>query len=98
MKTLDKELLEKIREKNVYAFNEFYNRYATLLYKWVYSRIRNDDACNEVTQDFWASFWENPDIIKINEQGSAKNYLLHFFGFGFLYFYAFVKPCTEFVE
>ncbi len=84
MKILDKELLEKIAKKNESAFNEFYKKYAPLLYKWVYNRIGNYEACNEVTQDFWSNFWVNPQTIKTNEEGSAKNFLLHFFTYRIL--------------
>ncbi|WP_310554521.1 sigma-70 family RNA polymerase sigma factor [Flavobacterium sp.] len=84
MKTSDKELLEKIAHKNEIAFNEFYKNYSVLLYKWAYNRIGNYEVCNEVTQEFWSSFWINPDIIKTNEEGSAKNFLLHFFTYRIL--------------
>lgn len=79
MKISDEILLESIRQQDHNAFYEFYNRYAALLYKWAYNRIGNEETAEEITQEFWASFWENPNLIKTNENGNAKNYLLHFF-------------------
>lgn len=84
MKTLDKKLLEEIAKKDEKAFNEFYKKYAPLLYKWVFNRIGDYEASHEVTQDFWSSFWINPNIIKTNDEGCAKNFLLHFFTYRIL--------------
>ncbi len=84
MKILDKKLLEAIANKDENAFNEFYKRYSSLLYKWVFTRTGNAEASSEVTQDFWFNLWINPYKIKTNDEGSAKNFLLHFFTFRIL--------------
>jgi RNA polymerase sigma factor (sigma-70 family) len=84
MKTLDKKLLEAIAYKDENAFNEFYKRYAALLYKWAFTRIGNAELSNDVTQDFWFNLWTNPQTMKTNNEGSAKNFLLHFFTFRIL--------------
>jgi RNA polymerase sigma factor (sigma-70 family) len=84
MKTLDKKLLEDIANKDEDAFNEFYKKYAPLLYKWVFTRIGSVESSNDVTQDFWSNLWVNPQVIKTNDEGSAKNFLLHFFTFRIL--------------
>ncbi len=84
MKTSDQELLESIAKKDEFAFNEFYKKYASLLFKWVLNRTQNFDISSDVTQEFWTSLWIDPTLIKTNIVGSAKNYLLHFFTFRIL--------------
>lgn len=84
MKISDQKLLDKIAGKDEIAFNEFYKRYASLLYKWVFNRTKDLETSNEVTQDFWSSLWINPILIKTNIDGDAKNFMLHFFTFRIL--------------
>lgn len=84
MKTSDKELLEAITNQNKKAFNEFYQRYSRLLYEWAYNRTGNAETTNEITQCFWEKFWLNPTLIKTNEDGCSKNFLLRFFTFRML--------------
>ena len=79
MKTPDQVLIERIADKDSVAFYEFYNRYAALLYRWAHNRVGSEELSEEITQEFWAQFWMNPSLIKTNEIGNAKNYLLHFF-------------------
>ena len=79
MKTPDQVLIERIVNKDNAAFYEFYSNYATLLYRWAYNRVGNEEITEEITQEFWAQFWLNPLQIKTNASGNAKNYLLHFF-------------------
>lgn len=81
MKPTDKSLLEAIATKDERAFNEFYKRYSSLLYRWALNRIGNSDAANDVAQEFWSNLWVNPHNIKTNDEGVAKNFLLHFFTF-----------------
>lgn len=84
MKTSDKELLGAIADQDKYAFNEFYLRYSRLLYEWAYNRTGNTETTNEITQCFWEGFWLNPTLIKTNEEGCSKNFLLRFFTFRML--------------
>lgn len=84
MEMSDKLLLEAIANKDEKAFNVFYKKYASLLYKWALNRIGNPDISNDIAQDFWSSLWLNPLVIKTNEAGSAKNFLLHFYTFRIL--------------
>lgn len=81
MKPTDKSLLEAIASKDEKAFNEFYKRYSSVLYRWALNRIGNADIANDITQEFWSNLWVNPLSIKTNEEEVAKNFLLHFFTF-----------------
>lgn len=84
MKTSDKELLEAIARQDKKAFNEFYQRYSRLLYRWAYNRTGDTDTTNEITQSFWEGFWLNPALIKTDKEGCCKNFLLRFFTFRML--------------
>ncbi len=77
----DKELLEAIAHKEVRAYNEFYDRYSYLLYEWALKRIKDRDITDDVSQNFWILVWEEPRMIKLDEDGSAKRFLLHLFNF-----------------
>lgn len=77
----DKELLEAIAHKEVRAYNEFYDRYSYLLYEWALKRIKDRDITDDVSQNFWILVWEEPGMIKLDEDGSAKRFLLHLFNF-----------------
>lgn len=84
MKISDKNLLESIEAKDERAFNEFYKRYSSLLYRWAFNRIGDADIANDIAQDFWSNLWLNPGNIKTNDEGSAKNFLLRFYTFRIL--------------
>lgn len=84
MEQSDKQLLEAIADRNEKAFNEFYKRYSFLLHKWALNRIGNADASNDVGQDFWSNLWLNPQTIKTNDAGSAKNFLFSFYAYRIL--------------
>lgn len=75
----DKELVEAISRKDAVAYNEFYDRYSFFLYRWALNRIRDKDITDDVSQNFWILLWEEPDMIKLDESGSAKRFLLHLF-------------------
>ncbi len=77
--TCDKELLEAISRKEVVAYNNFYDRYSNFLYKWALNRIRDKDITDDVSQNFWILIWEEPEMIRFDENGSAKRFLLHLF-------------------
>ncbi|GAB6122645.1 RNA polymerase sigma factor [Dysgonomonas termitidis] len=80
----DKELLEAIFLKDESAFNTFYDRYEQLLYKWAYNRTGDINLTNEITQNFWISVWSEPSLIKTDNKGSARNFLLHHYTYRML--------------
>ncbi len=97
MKKTDKNLLEAIHERDEKAFNEFYIRYSALLYKWAYKRIGDAEIVNDIAQDFWSKLWVNPQIIKTNNDDSAKNFLLHFYTFRILDYFRDVNKKRELI-
>lgn len=77
--TCDKELLEAISRKEVVAYNKFYDRYSHFLYEWALNRIKDKDITDDVSQSFWILIWEEPEMIRFDENGSTKRFLLHLF-------------------
>ena len=80
----DKELLEAIERKDRKAFMVFYERYARLLQMWALKRTGNKELTEDIAQNFWIIIWSNPAIIKTNEDGLAKDYLLRYFSYRML--------------
>lgn len=76
---LDKELLEAIARKDVKAYNQFYNKYSDWLYDWALGRIGDEDIADDISQNFWILLWEEPGTVKLDENASAKRFLLHLF-------------------
>lgn len=78
----DKDLLEAIySQKDEAAFKVFYDRYAKLLHNWANKRIGNKEVTNDVVQNFWIIFWSTPNAIKVDENGEARKYLIHYFSY-----------------
>lgn len=75
----DKELLKAIACKDVTAYNEFYNRYSHWLYEWALARIGDEAIVDDISQNFWILIWEEPEVVKLDENTSAKRFLLHLF-------------------
>jgi RNA polymerase sigma factor (sigma-70 family) len=84
MTSSDKELLEAIERKDRKAFMVFYKRYARLLQMWALKRTGNKELTEDIAQNFWIIIWSNPAIIKTNEDGLAKDYLLRYFSYRML--------------
>lgn len=78
----DKDLLEAIySQKDEAAFKIFYDRYAKLLHNWATKRTGNKEVSNDVVQNFWIIFWSTPNAIKVDENGEARKYLIHYFSY-----------------
>jgi len=80
----DKELLDAIGRKDCNAFLAFYKRYARLLQMWALKRTGSKDLTEDISQNFWIIIWTNPAIIKIGDNGSAKDYLIRYFSYRML--------------
>jgi RNA polymerase sigma-70 factor (ECF subfamily) len=72
----DRELLQRIEQKDDKAFNVLYQRYEKLFYNWTLSRLTDYDLSCDIAQNFWISIWDAPKEIRTNTDGSAKDYLL----------------------
>lgn len=80
----DKQLLERISQKDEEAFRMLYDRYRRLFFGWVLSRLNDEDASCDLTQEFWISVWTAPEKIQCDDTGSAKNWLLRHISFGIM--------------
>ena len=45
------------------------------------SRIGDEAIADDVTQNFWVNIWQEPQLVKVDENGTAKRFLLHLFSF-----------------
>ncbi len=72
----DRDLLEQIAGKDETAFKMLYDRYRRLFFGWTFSRLNDEDAACDVTQDFWMEVWNTAASIPSNSAGIAKDYLL----------------------
>lgn len=77
----DKELLEAIASKDTVAFRVFYDRYVQLLHIWALKRTGDSDIANDIVQNFWINFWINPSVIKVDDKGMARSFLMHYFSY-----------------
>ncbi|WP_029282909.1 RNA polymerase sigma-70 factor [Pedobacter sp. R20-19] len=69
----DHDLICLIRENNVDAFTEVYERYWSKLYNAAHKRLRNDALCEEVVQDVFLKYWEKRATIILSV--GLSNYL-----------------------
>ena len=83
----DRELLDRIAEKDSQSFKVLYDRYCDLLNGWAYSRLNDRDAASDVMQEFWAYLWLTPQNIRPDENDSAKRYLLQNVSFRILKYF-----------
>jgi RNA polymerase sigma-70 factor (ECF subfamily) len=89
----DRELLERIAEKDSESFKVLYDRYCDLLNGWAYSRLNDREAAADVMQEFWASIWLTPQNIRPDENDSAKYFLVRNVSFRILKY--FHKKCNK---
>lgn len=55
----DEELTLLLKEEQIDAFEELYNRYWDKLYAAAYKRLRSREISEEIVQDFFTSLWLN---------------------------------------
>jgi RNA polymerase sigma-70 factor (ECF subfamily) len=70
----DEELIGSLKEDQISAFEELYNRYWAKLYSHAYKRIQIEEVAEELVQDFFASLWVNREKVVIHS--SFNNYML----------------------
>ncbi len=71
-KLSDNDLLELLKDGQMAAFDELYNRYWSKLYSQAYKRINRTEVAEEIVQDFFTSLWINKDSVIIHT--SFSNY------------------------
>lgn len=72
----DKDLLDGISREDKNSFKEFYLRYATYLFSFVFKKVKSEVIAEDLTQEFWLQVWEKPSFIKCNVEGSAKPFIV----------------------
>ncbi|MEA4917928.1 RNA polymerase sigma factor [Proteiniphilum sp.] len=94
MHLTDDILLKAIEEKDEKAFSQFYERYGSTILCFVLSKVHNKEIAKEIVQNFWVNFWENPRILRANEKGSVKVFLLQYLRFRIYDMYRIADPET----
>lgn len=69
----DKVLLEKYRNGDIMAFEQFYNRYKNQLYSYIYSILGASAVAEEVLQDLFIELIKKVDSLQV--RGELKAYL-----------------------
>ena len=77
----DQTLLEAIKLKDTGAFRLFYDRYVDLLYYWACQRTGDPDISRDIVQNFWIIFWTKPEVIKVDQNGRARSFLVRYFSY-----------------
>lgn len=66
------------------AFEALYDRFEPGLYRYVYSKVRTKEVCEEIIQEIFLALWAKRDKLVINMSveawlfGAAKNKILNF--------------------
>lgn len=71
--TSDFLLLQKIRNGNNHAGNQFVEKYYSLIYQYCFLHIRNKECAEDMTQETFVRFYEA--ILKDANIRKIKNYL-----------------------
>ncbi|MDR6781798.1 RNA polymerase sigma-70 factor (family 1) [Pedobacter africanus] len=69
----DEELLQLLKQEQMAAFEEIYNRYWDKLYAAAYKRLQSKEVSEELVQDLFTSLWINRNVLNIHT--SVAGYL-----------------------
>lgn len=61
----DTELLQMLRQHNMLAFEEIYNRYWHKLFDAAYRRVKQKETCEEIIQEVFTILWEKRETLDI---------------------------------
>ena len=70
----DEKLLELLREGQIAAFDELYNRYWSRLYSQAYKRINKTEVAEKIVQDFFTRLWINKNSVIVHTTFSNYAY------------------------
>ncbi|PRY49881.1 RNA polymerase sigma-70 factor (ECF subfamily) [Arcticibacter pallidicorallinus] len=73
IKFSDSNLLALLKQGDIVAFEELYERYWSKLYSAGYKRLGNREAAEEIVQDIFTSLWIKRSSLVVNS--SFENYL-----------------------
>lgn len=57
-------LLEEMKQDNIAAFNQLYNKYAPILYQRLLRLLKNPESVEEILQDVFLKIWNKREEIK----------------------------------
>lgn len=69
----DYELVRKLHEDDVDAFDQIFNRYGDRLYGFAYKYLKSKEETEGLVQDVFLKIWENRK--KLKKESSLKSYL-----------------------
>lgn len=69
----DIDLLAKLSKGDVEAFNELYNRYASVMFGSAYNILRDKHTCMDLVQEVFEWFWTNKEKLEVT---NCKAYLI----------------------
>lgn len=71
--TPDKQLIKKIKEGDVEAFDALYHCYSNKLYHFIYGLVKNQDLAKDLLQEVFLNLWEKREQVDLNL--SFDNYI-----------------------
>ena len=71
--TIDSELVLRLSDGDLMAFNALYKQYSGRLYRFAYSYFRNEEESEELVQEVFTIIWEKRS--ELNEDLSFRSYL-----------------------
>ncbi len=74
----DKELLERIQQRDSEAFAIFYKRHYRFITRRIKRLMIDKDMLDDFMQEFWIQLWEKPNMLKTNQDSSVFNFLYSF--------------------
>ncbi|QQS95464.1 sigma-70 family RNA polymerase sigma factor [Sphingobacterium spiritivorum] len=69
----DHRLMAELKTNNELAFNAIYFRYSTVLYRYAFNILKDEDECTDVIQEIFVWLWENRSNLHIS---NLKCYLM----------------------
>lgn len=69
----DKELINLLSEGSKSAFNEIWNRYWEKAFNEAYKRLKDEEQCRDVVQDFFIDLWIRKESLAIDNLGGYIN-------------------------
>ncbi|AUO10048.1 RNA polymerase sigma factor [Priestia megaterium] len=56
-------LIQEIKTRKKEALHQLYNRYESLLYRLVYSAVKDPHACESILTELFKEIWHSPDLL-----------------------------------
>ncbi|CAH0175794.1 RNA polymerase sigma factor [Priestia megaterium] len=56
-------LIQEIKIRKKEALHQLYNQYESLLYRLVYSAVKDPHACESILTELFKEIWHSPDLL-----------------------------------